>query len=175
MRFLFEKITMDKTISIIVAVAENNAIGYQNQLLTHISADLKRFKEITKGHTVVMGRNTWLSLPKRPLPNRTNIVITSDKSAVIEGATVVHSINEAIQMCPDNDESFIIGGASVYNQCYPLADKIYLTQIHKAFQADTFFPEITWADWQMVFNKKIIDDEQANVQYSFIDLHRVVR
>jgi len=163
---------MAKTISIIVAVAEKNAIGYKNQLLTHISADLKRFKAITKGHAVIMGRNTWLSLPNRPLPNRTNIVITSNKSADIEGAIVVHSIEEAIQKCPDNDESFIIGGASVYEQCYPIADKIYLTQIHKEFNADTFFPSINWDEWTVIQKQKVSDDEQAKVAYSFIDLLR---
>lgn len=163
---------MSKTLSIIVAVAENYGIGLNNELLTHISADLKRFKQITKGHPVVMGRNTWFSLPKRPLPGRENIVITNDKSETFEGATTVYSIEEAIEKCPENQESFIMGGAMVYKQFFPIADKLYLTKIHKAFEADTFFPEVTDADWKIITEERVTNDEQAGLEYSFIDLER---
>ncbi|MBI9067227.1 MAG: dihydrofolate reductase [Salinivirgaceae bacterium] len=163
---------MSKTLSIIVAVAENNAIGYKNQLLTYISADLKRFKQITKGHTVVMGRNTWFSLPNRPLPGRQNIVITNNKDEKFDGADTVYSIQEAIDVCPENEESFIMGGAMVYEQFFTLAHKLYLTKIHKSFEADTFFPEVTELDWQVVEKETIDNDEQAKLSYSFINLVR---
>jgi dihydrofolate reductase len=162
-----------KTISIIVAVAADNGIGYQNQLLTHISADLKHFKQITKGHTVVMGRNTWFSLPNRPLPNRINIVITNIPNEVFEGAVTVYSIQEALSACPDNQESFIIGGAMVYQQFFPLANKLYLTKMHKTFPADTFFPEVSPTAWKEVSKEDVFDDEQAGLPYSFLILDRV--
>jgi len=160
---------MSKTLSIIVAVAENNGIGNNNKLLTHISADLKRFKQITKGHPVVMGRNTWFSLPKKPLPGRTNIVITNNLQETFEGAVTVYSIDEAVAACPDNEESFIIGGALVYEQFFKIADKLYLTKIHENFEADTFFPEIKAEEWEIIENTKINDDEQAGLEYSFIN------
>lgn len=163
---------MSKTLSIIVAVAENNGIGLKNELLTHVSADLKRFKQITKGHTVVMGRNTWFSLPNRPLPNRTNIVITNNPDEKFEGAETVYSIQEAIEKCSDNEESFIMGGAMVYEQFFPIAHKLYLTRIHKEFEADTFFPKVTSSDWKVVNEERITNDEQAGLEYSFIDLER---
>lgn len=164
---------MSKTLSIIVAVAESNAIGNENKLLAYISDDLKRFKEITKGHTVVMGRNTWFSLSNRPLPNRTNIVITNNPNETLEGAVTVFSIDEAIEKCPDNHESFIMGGAMVYKQFFPIADKLYLTKIHKEFIADTFFPEITLDKWKEVKKIDVTDDEKAGMDYSFIDYVRV--
>lgn len=163
---------MSKKLSIIVAVAENNGIGNKNELLTHISADLKRFKQITKGHTVVMGRNTWFSLPNKPLPGRQNIVITNNPEEQFEGADTVHSIQEAIDACPDNEESFIMGGAMIYEQFFTIADKIYLTKIHKTFEADTFFPEIKDDDWRIVSEEIIENDEQAGLNYSFINLER---
>lgn len=163
---------MSKTLSIIVAVAEDYGIGLKNELLTHVSADLKRFKKITKGHTVVMGRNTWFSLPNRPLPGRQNIVITNDESETFEGATTVYSIEEAIEKCPENEESFIMGGAMVYKQFFPIANKLYLTRIHKTFEADTYFPEVDMNDWKVNFEERITSDEQAGLEYSFIDLER---
>lgn len=163
---------MSKILSIIVAVAENNAIGYKNDLLAYIPNDLKRFKQITKGHTVVMGRNTWLSLPKKPLPGRKNIVITNVPNDCCEGAEIVHSMEEAIEKCPDHEESFIIGGAMVYEQFFPYAHKLYLTRIHKTFEADTFFPEIDPNDWEVIKKKHINDDTQAGLSYSYLDLER---
>ncbi|MFA6403938.1 MAG: dihydrofolate reductase [Salinivirgaceae bacterium] len=159
-----------KTISIIVAVAEDNGIGFENRLLTHISADLKYFKRVTKGCTVVMGRNTWFSLPNRPLPNRTNIVITNIANEVFDGAVTVYSIPEALEKCPENQESFIIGGAMIYKQFFPIADKLYLTKMHKTFPADTFFPEVSPNEWKVVSNEDVFDDEQAGLPYSFVVL-----
>jgi dihydrofolate reductase len=163
---------MTKTLSIIVAVAENNGIGLKNELLTYVSNDLKRFKRITSGHPIVMGRNTWLSLPRRPLPGRENIVITSKSGPEFDGATIVRSIEEARNACPENTESFIIGGAMIYKEFFSIVDKIYLTRLHKAFEADTFFPEIDEKDWNVLLNERIVDDEQAGIEYSFIDLER---
>jgi len=157
-----------------VAVAADNGIGYENRLLTHISADLKHFKQVTKDHTVVMGRNTWFSLPNRPLPNRTNIVITNIPNEIFEGAITVYSIPEALEKCTDNEESFIIGGAMIYQQFFPLAHKLYLTKMHKTFPADTFFPEVTSKEWKEVSKEDVNNDEQAGLTYSFVVLERKV-
>jgi dihydrofolate reductase len=113
-------------ISIIVAIAKNNAIGKNNDLLWHIPEDLKRFKQITSGHKIIMGKKTYLSLPFRPLKNRENIVITDCPDDVFEGCTVVFSVGEAISKCSEEEETFIIGGASVYKQFLPLTDRLYI-------------------------------------------------
>ena len=156
-----------KKISIIVAIAENMAIGKDNDLLWHISDDLKRFKRITKGHQVIMGKNTYLSLPFKPLPNRTNIVITDNKSESFEGCTTVHSIEEALTYCTENEESFIIGGASIYSQFFPYANKLYLTRVHKTFEADTFFREIDFNDWKLIKKEDIEIDDSVDFTYSY--------
>jgi dihydrofolate reductase len=163
---------MKKTLSIIVAIAEDNGIGYKNQLLTHLSEDLKYFKSVTAGHTVVMGRNTWLSLPKRPLPNRLNIVISNIPSEKLEGATTVYSIDEAISACPDAAESFIIGGAMIYKQFFPFSQKLYITQMFKTFEADTFFPEITEKEWLTESKSEIFSDEKSGLKFQFIIFNR---
>jgi dihydrofolate reductase len=159
---------MAKTLSIIVAIAEDNGIGFKNELLAHISNDLKRFKEITAGSTVVMGRNTWLSLPKRPLPKRQNIVITNINSEKFEGAEMAESIEGAIAICPENAESFVIGGAMVYKQFFELADKLYITHIHKTFEADTFFPKIDLNVWKIDSTSDNFNDEKTGLQYQYI-------
>jgi dihydrofolate reductase len=156
-----------KNISIIVAIARNNAIGRNNELLWHISEDLKRFKRITEGHTVVMGRNTYLSLPKRPLVNRTNIVITDDINERFDGCITVHSIEEAVAACPENEECFVIGGGAVYRQFLPIAGKLYITHVHKDFEADTFFPEFDKKIWQLTENEDHASDEKHDFSYSF--------
>lgn len=163
---------MSKTLSIIVAIAENNGIGNKNELLTHISEDLKRFKKITAGHTVLMGKNTWLSLPRRPLPNRQNIVITNIPGETFEGADTVYSIEEAIEKCPNNQESFVIGGAMVYQQFFEKADKLYITQIKKTFEADTFFPEITDEKWGIESESEIFSDEKSGIEFQYINFIR---
>ncbi len=136
-------------ISIIVALAKNYAIGKDNQLLWHISEDLKHFKRLTAEHKIIMGRNTLLSLPKWPLPKREHIVITDNPAETFEGCHVVHSIEEAVALCPKDEECFIIGGASVYRQFMPLADKLYITRVNADFDADTFFPEIEEKYWEL--------------------------
>ncbi len=158
---------MKKKISIIVAIAENNAIGKDNDLLWHISEDLKRFKRLTKGHFVIMGKRTYYSLPTRPLPNRTNMVITDIPNEQIDNCLMAYSIEDAVEKMDANNENFIIGGGSIYRQFMPLADKLYITRVHKHFEADTFYPEISPDEWQLVDKKDIDDDPQNDFTYSF--------
>ncbi len=160
-----------KNISIIVAIAENFAIGKNNDLLFHLPNDLKRFKEITTGHTLIMGRNTLLSLPKWPLPNRRHIVITDKKDDVFPGCEVVFSIEEALEKVKNEKEAFIIGGGMIYRQFYPLAGKLYLTLVHKSFDADTFFPEINYSEWNEI-SRENFHDEKNGFDYSNINLER---
>ena len=135
-------------ISIIVAIAENYAIGKNNELLWHIPEDMKRFKEITLGHKVIMGRKTYESLPRRPLRERTNIVISDIPGERYEGCLMAYSMEEALRHCTSREECFVIGGGTVYRQFMPLADKLYITWVHKSFDADTFYPEIDPKTWE---------------------------
>lgn len=156
-------------ISIIVAIAQNFAIGKNNDLLFHLPNDLKRFKQITTGKTLIMGRNTLLSLPKWPLPNRRHIVITDRPDDRFEGCEVVFSIDEAIEKVKNESEAFIIGGGMVYRQFYPLANKLYLTLVHKDMDADVYFPEINYSDWHEQ-QREDHYDEKNDFNYSYIDL-----
>ena len=162
---------IQKNISIIVAIAENFAIGKNNDLLFHLPNDLKRFKEITSGHTIIMGRNTLLSLPKWPLPNRRHIVITDKPDDVFPGCETVFSIDEAIEKVKDEKEAFIIGGGMIYKQFFPVAGKLYLTLVHQPFDADTFFPEVNYAEWNEV-KREDLYDEKNDFNYSYLDLER---
>jgi dihydrofolate reductase len=157
-----------KPISIIVAIAQNNAIGKDNQLLWHIPADLKRFKKLTTGHTIVMGKLTFYSLPIRPLPNRRSIVITDIPGEQIEGCTMAYSIQEAIEKMDDEKENFIIGGGSVYRQFIPFADQLYLTIVQKDFEADTFL-EIDLSGWEIIERE---DHPEEELPYYYINLKR---
>ncbi len=154
-----------KTISIIVAIADNNAIGNNNELLWHIPDDLKRFKKLTSGHQVLMGKRTWESLPIRPLPNRENIVLTDIPGEIIEGCTMAYSIEDAFSKMKDNKECFIMGGGMVYRQFLDKADKLYITHVHKSFEADTFFPEIKYNDWELIEEEK--HHPEGNLDFSF--------
>lgn len=162
---------IQKNISIIVAIAQNFAIGKNNDLLFHLPNDLKHFKEITSGHTIIMGRNTLLSLPKWPLPNRRHIVITDKPNDSFEGCEVVFSIEEAIEKVRDEEEAFIIGGGMIYRQFYPVAGKLYLTVVHQDFDADVFFPEINFEEWEE-FEREDFHDEENEFDYSYINLER---
>lgn len=162
-----------KQISIIVAIAKNHAIGKDNLLLWHIPADLKRFKKITTGRQVIMGRLTYLSLPVRPLPNRTNIVITDNPEEKFDGCVMVNSIEAALALCNENEESFIIGGGSVYRQFLPHANKLYLTLVDKDFEADTFFPEIDHSQWQLIEREDHGPDERNDFPYYFLVYRRI--
>ena len=160
-----------KNISIIVAVAENFAIGKDNDLLFHLPDDLKRFRQITSGHTLIMGRNTLLSLPKWPLPNRRHIVITDSTSDSFEGCETVYSLDQALSKVENETEAFVIGGGLVYRQFYPIAGKLYLTLVHKSFDADTYFPAIDFNQWQEVEREDLYDDKNG-FHYSNINLVR---
>ena len=155
-------------ISIIAAVAKNRAIGFQNKLIYWLPNDLKRFKALTTGHTIIMGRNTFLSLPKGALPNRRNIVLTRSLKA-FEGCDVYPSLEEALAHCNKDEEVFIIGGASVYEQALPLADRLFLTEIDDTpAEADTFFPP--YADkWKESAREDHNIDERHAHRYAFVD------
>ena len=157
-------------ISIIVAIAENYAIGKKGDLLCHMPADLKHFKEITSGKTVLMGERTFFSLPKHPLPNRRNIVLTDVPGKTFEGAEAAYSIDELLQHVKPEEEAFVIGGGMVYRQMMPLADKLYITHIHHSWpDADTFFPEIKAEEWRLVSTEKHEADEKNPFDYTFAE------
>ena len=155
-------------ISIIVALARNRAIGLNGNLIWHLSADLKYFKRVTTGHTVIMGYKTFLSLPNhKALPNRRNIIISSHLEQAPEGFELAHSIQEAFNMMHDEEETFIIGGGSIYEQFLPKADRLYLTRIDKEFEADTYFPYIDFDEWNLIDVNVIDEDPQVDFSYRF--------
>ena len=162
-------------LSIIVAIAaSNNAIGKDNSLLWHISEDLKRFKEITSGHKILMGRKTFESLPGI-LPNREHIILTRDKNFNVDSdkVTIINNIEDAIKYYKDsNEEIFIIGGGEVYKEFLPFANKLYLTKVYKDFDADTFFPQINLDEWKVIHTSETKIDEKSGLNFEFIDLLR---
>jgi len=158
-------------ISIIAAVAKNRAIGFQNKLIYWLPNDLKRFKALTTGHTIIMGRNTFLSLPKGALPNRRNIVLSRTASA-FPGCDVYVSLEEALQHCAVDEDIYIIGGASVYTQAIKIADRLCLTEIDDTpKQADTFFPEYK-DGWKEESREDHDIDDRHDFRYSFVDYVR---
>lgn len=161
------------SVSLIAAVAENRAIGKDNQLLCRLSDDLKRFKKITSGHTIIMGKKTFESLPNGALPNRHNIVLTDRKGEKIPGCQMAYSIQEALQLCEREKENFVIGGGSVYQQFLPHADKLYITAIHQHFEADTFFPEIAPENWKLISDESHPADEKNHAPFSFRVYQRI--
>jgi len=169
---LIEKILQMK-ISIIVAIADKNGIGKNNDLLCHLPNDLKWFKKITTGFKVVMGRNTFISLPNGALPNRENIVITDKISDFFANCIVVNSIDEAVKHFDTDKETFIIGGASIYKQFLPMATKLYITRIYNNFDADVFFPEIEFSNWNLIEKKDNEVDAKHKFSYSFLIYERI--
>ena len=159
-------------LSIIVAGANNNAIGKDNNLLWHISDDLKRFKALTSCHPVIMGRNTWNSLPRRPLPKRRNIVITHDMAFDDQGAEVMHSIAAVLDAVRDEEESFIIGGGTIYKQFLPFVRRLYVTHVWQNFDADVFFPVIDESVFVKVDETPRMLDEVSGLTYSYEEYHR---
>ena len=156
------------TISIIVAMAENRAIGRNGDLIWHNSRDLRQFKKITSGHTVIMGFKTYLSLPgQKALPNRRNIILSSRLDEAPQGFEVADSIKKALEMVKDEEEVFVIGGGMVYEQFLPFADRLYLTRIGKSFEADTYFPFVNFEEWELVDLEVIDDDPQVDYSYRF--------
>ena len=153
-------------ITLIAAVAENNALGKDNQLLWHLPDDFKRFKNVTSGHYIIMGRKTFESFPK-PLPNRTHIIITRQKKYPSENCIVVDSLQKAIAICPPAEELFIIGGGEIYNLSIEIADKLDITRVHHTFDADTFFPEIDLNKWVLTSVEFHPKDERHDFDFTF--------
>lgn len=154
------------TITLIAAAAENNALGKDNRMIWHLPDDFKRFKQLTTGHHIIMGRKTLESM-NGPLPNRTNVVITRQADYVYEGCVIVHSLDEALAACPQNEEVFIIGGGEIYNQSINKADKIELTRVHTTMEADAFFPEINENEWTLTESVYHDKDEKHKLDFVF--------
>ena len=155
----------------IAAVAENNALGKGNKLVWHLPNDFKRFKALTSGHHIIMGRKTFESFLK-PLPNRTHIIITRQKEYQAAGCIIVDSIEKALEICPKNEDSYIIGGGEIYNLGLPHADKIDITRVHHEFEADAYFPEINPKEWELTLSEFNEKDEKHLYDYTFQTLIR---
>jgi len=154
-------------ITIIAAIAKENALGKDNQLIWHLPNDLKRFKKVTSGHHVIMGRKTFESLGK-PLPNRVNIIITRNNDYTAPGCVVVHSLQEAVKAAKEDPNPFILGGAQIYKQALEVADVLDLTFVHHSFNADAFFPTIDMEIWQENSREDFNADEKNKFDYSFV-------
>ncbi|WP_066223849.1 dihydrofolate reductase [Formosa haliotis] len=168
-----KKLSRKQNLTLIVAAAENNAIGKDNQLIWHLSDDLKRFKSLTSGHCIIMGRKTFESFPK-PLPNRTHIVITYQENYKAPlGVVVVHNFQDALDAAKEDYNPYVIGGGEIYKQALPFANKIELTRVHDTFDADTFFPEIDKSVWEETYHKFHSKDESNDHEFSFITYERI--
>jgi len=160
-------------IAIIVAIDQQSAIGNKGDQLAYISADLKRFKQLTTGYAIIMGRKTFEALPKGALPNRQNIVITHNKNLQLDNCTVVHSTKDAIEAAENKEKIFIIGGGEIYKTFLPLATNIYFTHIlHRFKEADTFFPKIKAEEWMEVEKTEILIDQKTGLNYSYQTLKK---
>ncbi len=160
-------------LKILVAFDENRVIGKNNTLIWHLPADLKRFRALTTGHVIIMGRKTFESIGK-PLPNRTTIVISRQADLQIEGAIITHSVEEAILKAKSltREDIFIVGGAEIYALSLPLADQILVTQLHDIFEGDAFFPEIPLDSWEVIERERGVTDEKNAYQYSYLTYSR---
>jgi dihydrofolate reductase len=155
-------------VTIIVAVSENQVIGKDNDLIWNLSLDLKRFKTLTSGHYIIMGRKTFESFPK-PLPNRTHVVITRQNNyKAPEGVLVVDSLEKAVELSKGDSQPYIIGGGEIYKQALAFANRIELTRVHANFDGDTFFPELDLNVWKEIKNERIKKDEKHDCDFSFI-------
>ena len=151
---------------LIAAIANNNALGKDNQLLWHLPDDFKRFKAVTSGHYIIMGRKTFESFPK-PLPNRTHVVITRQKDYHPEGCIVVDSIEKALEISPEGQDVFVIGGGEIYNLAMRFADKLDITKVHADFDADVYFPEISPEDWKLESSEFHPKDDRHAYDFTF--------
>jgi len=160
-------------VTIIAAIAKNNALGKNNDLIWHLPADLQRFKKVTSGHHIIMGRNTFESIGK-PLPNRTTVIITRNKNYFKDGCLIAHSLEEALELAASEEEVFIIGGAQIYKETITkgLADKMDITLVHQEFKADVFFPEINLDIWQETGRESFKADEKNKFDYSFVNYEK---
>ncbi len=161
-------------ITLIAAIAANRAIGYQNRLLYHLPADMRRFKALTTGHTIIMGRRTFLSLPKGALPQRRNVVLSRQPGISFPGAETYPSLEEALASCHDGEEVFVIGGESVYAAAMPLARRLCLTHIDAVPEAaDAFFPAPDPAEWRLSYSERHEPDEKNAWPYTFADYEHI--
>jgi dihydrofolate reductase len=160
------------TISLIAAVAQNRAIGKNNQLLWHLPEDMRYFRDTTRGKSVNMGRKTWESLPDkfRPLPGRRNIVVTHDRHYVADGAVLAHSLEEAVDVAGEDSETFVIGGAELYQQALPAAQRLYLTEVAQAYEGDVFFPEYPVTEWQEASRAE--QRSKSGIEFAFVVYQR---
>ena len=161
-----------KEIILIAAACENNVLGKDNQLIWHISEDLKRFKRLTEGHSIIMGRKTFESMP-RALPKRKNIILTRNENYEAENALVAHSIVEALKLTGDDTSPFIIGGGEIYSLLLPFADSIELTRVHIMFGGDAFFPDIKKTEWKLVATEKHHSDNDQTFTYSYLTYKKI--
>ena len=159
-------------ISIIVAVSEDWGIGKNNELLWHIPEDLKRFKRLTTGNAIIMGKKTWESLPRRPLPDRRNIVMTDIVNEIIEGSVTAYSIKDALSKCDKDKEIFIIGGGTIYRQFMPIAERLYITHVHKKAPADVYFPEIDLKIWKVSDREEFTGSGDGGIPYTYLIYER---
>ncbi|MCL6462538.1 MAG: dihydrofolate reductase [Flavobacterium micromati] len=153
-------------IIMIAAAAENNALGKDNKIVWHLPNDFKRFKLLTSGHHIIMGRKTFESFEK-PLPNRTHIIITRQQNYKADGCIIVESIEKALAACPKEEDSFIIGGGEIYSLGMPYADKLEITRVHESFDADAYFPEISMDQWKIDATEFNAKDQNHKYDYSY--------
>ena len=159
-------------ISIIAALAENRVIGVNNTLPWRLPNDLKHFRRLTTGHAIILGRKNYESIGK-PLPERTNIVITRNRDFHADGCLIAHSLDEALALASNDPEIFIIGGAEIYRAALARADRLYLTRVHAAIAGDTYFPEFDETEWQEISRERHATDERHAYAYSFVVLERI--
>lgn len=159
-------------ISIIAAVSKDLGIGKDNELLWQIPEDLKRFKKLTSGNTVIMGKRTWMSLPVKPLPGRRNIVLTDIPGECFDCSETATSVEDALSKCSEDENIFVIGGGSVYHQFMPLADRLYITHIHKKAPADVYFPKIDLRKWKILEKSEDKFNEDSQIPYTYVIYER---
>tara|TARA_B110000444_G_C18831461_1_gene593465 strand:+ start:689 stop:1198 length:510 start_codon:yes stop_codon:yes gene_type:complete len=165
-------VNSSKEIILIAAAAENNVLGKDNRLIWHIPEDLKRFKRLTQGHAIIMGRKTFESMPKA-LPKRTNIILTRNKKYKAENALIAHTLEEALVYTKEDPTPFIIGGGEIYSLFLPVADIIELTRVHKSFDGDAFFPEIRSTEWKLVAREKHDSTDDIPLTYSYLRYKKI--
>ena len=161
------KMPRKQLLTMIAAAGKNDALGKNNDLIWHISEDLKRFKRLTSGHAIIMGRKTFESMPKA-LPNRTNIVLTQRKDYAPKGALVIHDIEAALELVKDDTQPFVIGGGEIYRLFMKHCDRIELTRVHHDFEADVFFPKIDLNDWKVILEEHVYASDKQPYNYTYL-------
>ena len=161
-----------QNISLIVAASENNVIGQDGQLPWYLSADLKRFRKLTTGHHIIMGRKTFESIG-RLLPDRTTIIVTRNPDYFFEGANVADSLDSAIAVAADDQQPFVVGGAAIYQLALEFVDTIYLTRVHTEIDGDVFFPDLDWSKWRLTDSERYSADRKNDFDFSFETFVRI--